>query len=127
DPMIAKIITHGPTRETALRQLSAALGATEVAGSVTNLGFLSALAAHEGFGRGEVDTGLIERDLSLLTREILPGPGDLAAAALAAAGLWEGAAPLTGFALWAPLQQWIILDGPQGLQRIGLSLSGPDR
>ncbi|RRH76883.1 acetyl/propionyl/methylcrotonyl-CoA carboxylase subunit alpha [Falsigemmobacter faecalis] len=127
DPMIAKIITHGPTREIALRKLSAALGATEVAGSVTNLGFLSALAAHEGFARGEVDTGLIERDLSLLTREAGPQPEDLAAATLAAAGLWEGAAPLTGFALWEPLKQWVTLEGPEGVQRIGLSFTGPDR
>ncbi|MFV0473440.1 MAG: acetyl/propionyl/methylcrotonyl-CoA carboxylase subunit alpha, partial [Pikeienuella sp.] len=56
DPMIAKIVTHGADRAEALARLSAALHATEVAGSVTNIGFLARLAAHEGFGRGEVDT-----------------------------------------------------------------------
>uniref|UniRef100_UPI0023A898E8 acetyl-CoA carboxylase biotin carboxylase subunit n=1 Tax=Thioclava electrotropha TaxID=1549850 RepID=UPI0023A898E8 len=37
DPMIAKVITHGPTRATALGQLARALEETEVAGTVTNL------------------------------------------------------------------------------------------
>ncbi len=69
DPMIAKIIAHGPTRAVALRRLGAALAATEVAGTVTNLAFLGALARHEGFAAGDVDTGLIERDLEALTRE----------------------------------------------------------
>jgi len=127
DPMIAKIITHGPTREIALRKLSAALAATEVAGSVTNLSFLSALAAHEGFARGEVDTGLIERDLSQLVQQAEPQPEDLALATLAAAGVLDGAEPLSGFTLWEPLQQRIALEGAMGLQHPGLSLHGPDR
>ena len=67
DPMIAKLIVHGPDRATALRQLSRALGQTEVAGTVTNLGFLKRLSEHGGFARGEVDTGLIARDLDALT------------------------------------------------------------
>ena len=49
DPMIAKIITHGATRAGALRRLSAALRDREVAGTVTNLAFLGALAGHRGF------------------------------------------------------------------------------
>lgn len=67
DPMIAKLIVHGPDRATALRQLSRALGETEVAGTTTNLGFLKRLADHEGFAAGQVDTGLIARDLDTLT------------------------------------------------------------
>ena len=66
DPMIAKLITHGPTREIALARLQAGLAATEVAGTVTNLGFLGALARHRGFAGGAVDTGLIGRDLEAL-------------------------------------------------------------
>ncbi|MGR3512531.1 MAG: ATP-binding protein [Paracoccaceae bacterium] len=67
DPMIAKIIVHGPDRPTALRQLSRTLADTQVAGTVTNLGFLKRLADHAGFAAGEVDTGLIARDLDDLT------------------------------------------------------------
>ncbi|MEO0664051.1 MAG: 3-methylcrotonyl-CoA carboxylase, partial [Planctomycetota bacterium] len=44
DPMIAKVITFGPTRDVALSRLSQALADTEVAGTVTNLAFLGALA-----------------------------------------------------------------------------------
>src|SRR6056297_3221962 len=66
DPMIAKLITHGPSRAAALRKLSRALERCEVAGTVTNLAFLGALAGHEGFAKGEVDTGLIGRDLDAL-------------------------------------------------------------
>ena len=64
DPMIAKIITHGPTRAIALARLRQALAGCHVAGTTTNLAFLGALARHKGFGRGEVDTGLIARDLA---------------------------------------------------------------
>lgn len=40
DPMIAKLIVHGPTREAALRTLHAALGETQVAGLPTNIEFM---------------------------------------------------------------------------------------
>jgi 3-methylcrotonyl-CoA carboxylase alpha subunit len=108
DPMIAKVVTHGPTRAVALARLRAALEGTEVAGSVTNLAFLGALAAHEGFNAGDVDTGLIARDLDALVAEPEIGAEVLALAALAARG--EGApGPLAGFALWQPLWQTVVL------------------
>ncbi len=69
DPMIAKLIVHGPDRATALRQLSRALAETRVAGTVTNLAFLKRLADHPGFAAGQVDTGLIARDIAALTAE----------------------------------------------------------
>ena len=40
DPMIAKVIVHGPNRAVALARLRAALAESEVAGTVTNLAFL---------------------------------------------------------------------------------------
>ncbi|TCO72508.1 acetyl-CoA carboxylase biotin carboxylase subunit [Rhodovulum euryhalinum] len=107
DPMIAKVITHGPTRAVALNRLARALEETEVAGTVTNLAFLGRLARHEGFARGEVDTGLIERDLAALTEAEGPSLAVQAAAILEAAALPEG--PLSGFALWAPLRRTVTL------------------
>jgi 3-methylcrotonyl-CoA carboxylase alpha subunit len=109
DPMIAKIVTHGPTRAVALARLRAALAGTEVAGSVTNLAFLGALAAHEGFNAGDVDTGLIARDLDRLVAEPEAGPEVLALAALAAQGLEGAPERLAGFALWSPLWQTVVL------------------
>ncbi|MCO5128503.1 MAG: biotin/lipoyl-binding protein [Rhodobacteraceae bacterium] len=111
DPMIAKIITRGATRAIALSRLRAALEDTEVAGSVTNLSFLAALSRHEGFARGEVDTGLIGRDIDALTAAAAPDLAVQALAALGAAGLADGGGALTGFALWSPLLRTVALDG----------------
>ncbi|SEN48771.1 3-methylcrotonoyl-CoA carboxylase, alpha subunit [Gemmobacter aquatilis] len=107
DPMIAKIIVHGPTRAVALNQLAQALAQTQVAGTTTNLAFLGALARHPGFAAGDVDTGLIERDLPSLTRTPDPSPQILAAALLASADL--PADPLAGFTLWAPLARSLAI------------------
>ncbi|KEO51540.1 acetyl/propionyl/methylcrotonyl-CoA carboxylase subunit alpha [Thioclava pacifica] len=98
DPMIAKVITHGPTRATALGQLARALEETEVAGTVTNLAFLARLARHEGFAAGKVDTGLIGREIDTLSAPVATPAAAKALGVIAAAGLWEGAA--SGFNLW---------------------------
>ena len=111
DPMIAKVIVHGATRAIALARLSAALAATEVAGAVTNLDFLSALARHAGFAAGEVDTGLIARDLDALVAVPDQPVAVRALAVLAAAGLERKAEALQGFALWQPLRQSVHLEG----------------
>jgi 3-methylcrotonyl-CoA carboxylase alpha subunit len=124
--MIAKLVVHGPTRAVALRQLARALAETEVAGTVTNLAFLGALARHEGFARGEVDTGLIERDLAALTATDPPRLRVRAVAALAAAGLWGGAAIHTGFTLWAPLRRRIELRHHGEAVSAMLICEGPD-
>ncbi len=107
DPMIAKITVHGATRDSALRRLSTALGQCEVAGSVTNLGFLAALARHPGFAAGQVDTGLIDRDLQALIAESAPRLCDRALAALAALGLLDQSG--SGFHLWTPLNRSVTL------------------
>ncbi|GAB4266432.1 MAG: acetyl/propionyl/methylcrotonyl-CoA carboxylase subunit alpha [Pararhodobacter sp.] len=122
DPMIAKIITHGPTRAVALARLGAALEKTQVAGLVTNLEFLGALCRHRGFAEGQVDTGLIGRDIDALTAEPELPTERVALAALAAMGAEQGGA--AGFALWEPLTQSLVLERGETrhactLQRIG--------
>ena len=92
---------HGPTRRVALSRLSRALEDTQVGGTVTNLAFLGALAAHEGFGNGEVDTGLIARDLDALVAEPVTGLHHKVAAAMVALDLVSGQGD-SGFTLWAP-------------------------
>ena len=111
DPMIAKIIVHGATRAIALSKLRTALEDTEVAGSVTNLSFLGALARHEGFAAGDVDTGLIARDLAALSRAAAPGLAVRALAALGAGGLADGGPAGAGFTLWEPLRRTVALGG----------------
>lgn len=85
DPMIAKLIVHGPDRATALLRLTDALERTEIAGTVTNLAFLTALTRHAGFARGDVDTGLIGRDIDALTQipPAMPHAAEIAAIMLA--------------------------------------------
>jgi 3-methylcrotonyl-CoA carboxylase alpha subunit len=109
DPMIAKIIVHGPTRAVALRKLDAALAGTQVAGSVTNLAFLRALAGHAGFAAGDVDTGLIDRDLATLAAAPVACTRTRALAAIGALGLTGAAGPVEGFTLWAPLRRAVAL------------------
>ncbi|WP_415402562.1 acetyl/propionyl/methylcrotonyl-CoA carboxylase subunit alpha [Tateyamaria sp. SN3-11] len=108
DPMIAKVIVHADTRAVALKRLGQALAGTEVAGTVTNLAFLGALAGHAGFGRGEVDTGLIARDIDALTAQPTPQPRHAVAAAMAVSGLTTPA-PMAGFSLWQPLRRAVSL------------------
>ncbi|UWR27654.1 acetyl/propionyl/methylcrotonyl-CoA carboxylase subunit alpha [Sulfitobacter sp. S223] len=109
DPMIAKVIVHGPTRDVALARLRQALAQCEVAGTVTNLAFLGALAGHQGFRRGEVDTGLIARDIDALTTPPQIAPRHVALAGMAAMGVID-ATPQQGFTLWEPLMQQIVLE-----------------
>ena len=66
DPMIAKVIARGATREEALDRLAGALGETIVAGPKTNLAFLKKLCEAEAFRAGRFDTGFIDRNLDAL-------------------------------------------------------------
>ena len=59
DPMIAKLIAHGPTRAEALARLADALAETEVAGVTTNLPFLRWLVSHPVVRAGEATTAFL--------------------------------------------------------------------
>ena len=60
DPMLGKVITHGPDRETARRALVAALDATGILGLTTNTGFLRALVASDEFRLATIDTAWLD-------------------------------------------------------------------
>jgi 3-methylcrotonyl-CoA carboxylase alpha subunit len=109
DPMIAKVVTHGPSRPVALARLGQALRETEIAGTVTNIGFLEALTRHADFAAGRVDTGLIARDMRALSAVGAPDRAVVIRAALCAAGLDAAEGAFTGFTLWAPLDRTLSL------------------
>jgi 3-methylcrotonyl-CoA carboxylase alpha subunit len=84
DPMIAKVIAWGPDRVVALSRLQRALARSEVAGVVTNVGFLQAVLSHTRFAAGVVDTAFIDQQRATLVAAEEDVPESvLAAAALA--------------------------------------------
>nr|WBO78149.1 ATP-grasp domain-containing protein [Streptomyces sp. SBE_14.2] len=82
DPMLSKVIVHAPDRPTALRKLRAALAETVTLGVQTNAGFLRRLLAHPAVVAGELDTGLVEREVDSLVSTEVPEEVYAAAAAV---------------------------------------------
>jgi acetyl/propionyl-CoA carboxylase alpha subunit len=72
DPMIAKLIAHGGTRDEALDRLAAALAETEVGGVTTNLPFLRWLVAHPALRAGETTTAFLVEHPPLSAPSPLP-------------------------------------------------------
>lgn len=64
DPMIAKLVVHGPNRDIALRKLHKALCEYKVAGVITNIDFLKRVSNHPEFLKGNTNTGFIQVILS---------------------------------------------------------------
>jgi len=84
DPLLAKVIAHGPDRATALRRLDRALAGLVVLGVPTSVAFTRALLADADVRAGALDTALLERRLTTL---VGPPPEDLLAAGALAAWL----------------------------------------
>ncbi|WP_039932664.1 acetyl/propionyl/methylcrotonyl-CoA carboxylase subunit alpha [Streptomyces viridochromogenes] len=87
DPMLSKVIAYGPDRATALRKLRAALAETVTLGVQTNAGFLRRLLAHPAVVSGDMDTGLVEREVEGLVPTDVPEEVYEAAAAVRLEGL----------------------------------------
>ncbi|OFX00520.1 MAG: hypothetical protein A3E78_09785 [Alphaproteobacteria bacterium RIFCSPHIGHO2_12_FULL_63_12] len=83
DPMLAKIIAHGTTRDEARLKLAAALRDTALLGVGNNRDFLIELVEDETFAKGDAATDYIEANLDRLTKRKPPG-GEAALALLAA-------------------------------------------
>ncbi len=83
DPLLGKLIAHGPDRETALARLQSALAETSIRGVVTNVELLEAILAHPAFAAGELTTSFLTDHLA----DWRPGPLPPAATAAAAAAL----------------------------------------
>jgi acetyl-CoA carboxylase biotin carboxylase subunit len=61
DPMIAKLITHAPTRQEALERMVRAIEEYEISGIETTLPFCKFVMQHQAFQSGQFDTKFVER------------------------------------------------------------------
>ncbi len=95
DPMIAKVIAHGASREEARERLADTLDAAVVWPLRSNAGFLVEALDHPAFVAGTVDTGLIAREGDALMPPALPSEEVMADAAATLAG----PQPIPGFRL----------------------------
>jgi 3-methylcrotonyl-CoA carboxylase alpha subunit len=107
DPMIAKLIVHGPDRTTALQRLASALDATRIVGPSNNVAFLARVARHPVFAAGDVDTGFIARHKA----DLVPARAEaddeaLALAALAVLRARAAGARAAGRGPWARSDGW---------------------
>ncbi|QIB53099.1 acetyl/propionyl/methylcrotonyl-CoA carboxylase subunit alpha [Pseudomonas sp. OIL-1] len=117
DPMLAKLIAWGETREMARRRLLQMLGETVVGGLHTNLAFLTRIISHPAFAAAGLDTAFIPRHEA----QLLPSPEPLPDA------FWQAAAD-AWLATEPPIQRgddmhspWARLNG----WRAGLSNAQP--
>lgn len=104
DPMLAKVIAHGPDRDAALRGLDRALNHTAVLGVVTNIDFLRFLLADDDVQAGRLDTGLLDRRVGDYTAYAAGEAELVAAAAYRWLRYWQAA---TGD-LWSVPSGWRI-------------------
>lgn len=97
DPMLAKVIAWGQTRDDARRRLIRALEDTRVFGVTTNRYFLSRIIADDTFGAGEATTAFLQQAFSE-DPSLQPQPTSLRQLALAASVLDHGQ---SGQAAWS--------------------------
>ncbi|HWZ58638.1 MAG TPA: acetyl-CoA carboxylase biotin carboxylase subunit [Gemmatimonadaceae bacterium] len=89
DPMLAKLIVWGPTRDAAVERMERALGELVIDGVETSRDFHLRVLADAEFRRGAIDIHWLERRLPALIGVVAP-PDVVSLAALAAALLAHG-------------------------------------
>jgi len=119
DAMLAKVIVHGATRDTALSGLRRALAACEVVGVASNLDLLHRIASHVDFAAGGIDTAFIARHADVLLAGQGTPPSDvLAVAALgvladeAEAAAAQAAASSDPWSPWHARDHWWLNAAP---------------
>ena len=83
DPMLAKIVAHGATREEARRQLVRAVEETVLLGVKSNKAFLAKILRHEIFAGGGATTGFLDAHFAG-DETVVPGGPDRRSLGLAA-------------------------------------------
>ena len=129
DPLLAKVIAHGATREEARRRLIQALEETIALGPATNRAFLIEALRHEAFAAGSATTQFIPQHFTKITKPAM----DNAALALAAVLWFEASARRRGH---DPARAWsssgalawpLKLDAGEGLAARTVRVLGPGR
>ncbi|MBX7057912.1 MAG: hypothetical protein K1X75_07580 [Leptospirales bacterium] len=87
DPMIGKLIAHGPSRAIALNRLKRALGEIYIAGVITNIDQLLAIVRHDAFLAGDYNNRLLADSVEL--QQCAPVPTDQIALTAALFALGE--------------------------------------
>jgi acetyl/propionyl-CoA carboxylase alpha subunit len=93
DPLVAKLIAHGETREAARQRALAALGNFPILGVRTNVPLLQALLDHPRFVAGDLDTRFLDDERERLRPELSADPP--AEALAVAAAVVDSRAPST--------------------------------
>ncbi len=125
DPMIAKITVHGQGRDVALSLLDQAICETHVAGTVTNLEFLSALCRNPTFSAGDVDTDLIGRELDNLVSD-RPVSSEMWVLAAALSQGVPFSDPMAGWSLWRALVRNVRLECSGEEREVEVVVRGPE-
>jgi 3-methylcrotonyl-CoA carboxylase alpha subunit len=126
DPMIAKLITHGPTRDGAAAALAAACGDVQVWPVKTNAAFLARALRHPRFLAGDIDTGFVERYRENLMPAATPPEAVLQAVANAMLSADAGNpwCALTGFRVAGPPERRVRVELAGSTQVIELTQPG---
>ncbi|MBY0342864.1 MAG: urea carboxylase [Sphingomonadales bacterium] len=128
DPMLAKLITKGATREQAISAMQIALDASRVDGIETNLRWLREVVRNEGFTSGEVSTRLLD-SVAYQRRAVRVIAGGTATSVQdwpGRLGLWDVGVPPSG-----PMDDLsfrtgnCILGNPEGMAGLEVTASGP--
>ena len=98
DPMIAKLIARGDTRDEAIDELAAMLDSVEAWPVRTNAGFLFNALTSDAFCGAELETGFIERSIDELVPDQEPDEEIWQSAAAVAWLAGEAATPFAGLA-----------------------------
>lgn len=123
DPLLAKLVTRGESRDAAIDRAIAALRQFAILGLRSNVAFLIRVLQHPRFRAGDIDTGFLDAELPSL---IADSPAHIHAAVAAAA--WRAAQPRTrafaasngvvpgdeAGAVIAPRDPWESLEGWRG-------------
>ena len=129
DPMIAKLIGRGDTRDDAIDELAVVLDGVEVWPVRTNAAFLFNALISDEFCDAGLDTGFVERNLGELVPDPAPGEDIWRGAATIAWLAGEADAPLpglAGFRLNAPPANSVTLGHDGDFQSIRLDGELPD-